>query len=164
MGSSRGHILKIANKLLATLAVSFGIFLAGNFIVPGRVAAADCETKATYWLGIFPTWYHYLELGTDPDNPAVDCVVISPVDSEKNIDWAKAAPLVGLAVIDIMLRLVGVISVVFVIYGGFNYIMSQGEPDKITSARKTITNSLIGVAISIAAASIVAFIANLLTK
>jgi len=141
--------------------MALSLFAVGNFVSPSRVAAVGCEDKATTWLGIFPTWYHYLETEV---NPAGGCDISGPKGGDNNIDWAKAAPLVGLAVIDILLRLAGLISVVFVVYGGFNYIMSQGEPDKITSARKTITNSLIGVAISIVAASIVAFIANVLTQ
>lgn len=148
-------------KFIATLTVTVGLFFAGNFVVPNQVAAASCEDSAKTWLGIFPTWYHYLDQTVGSDG---SCDISGPSNTDGDIDWAKAAPLVGLAVIDILLRLVGLISVVFVVYGGFNYIMSQGEPDKITSARKTITNSLIGVAISIVAASVVAFIANVLTK
>lgn len=157
--------MKITSKIFITLSVALSLFAVSNFVLPStKVLAADsgaCEAKTSYWLGIFPTWYHYLEQDLQPDG---SCNLTTPGGSGDNIDWAKAAPLVGLAVIDIMLRLVGIISVAFVLYGGFNYIMSQGEPDKITSARKTITNSLIGVAISIVAASIVAFIANILTK
>ncbi len=42
----------------------------------------------------------------------------------------------------------GAIAVVFfVIWGAFNWIISGGDKEKVASARKTITNALIGLAL-----------------
>ena len=47
-----------------------------------------------------------------------------------------------------------------VIYGGIEFIMSQGEPDKANKARGTVINALIGLVIAVAAATLVTFIAG----
>lgn len=68
--------------------------------------------------------------------------------------------LIGLGVLDILLRLGAMVAVGFVVYGGIQYVLSQGEPDKAKKALGTIINALVGLAITILAASVVAFIGN----
>lgn len=68
--------------------------------------------------------------------------------------------LVGLGIIDILLRVGALISVGFIIYAGVQYVTAQGEPDKAKRALGTIINSLVGLGITIAAAAIVSFIGN----
>ena len=51
--------------------------------------------------------------------------------------------------------LVGYAAIGFVIYGGFKYIMSTGEPGKVAEAKKMITNALIGLVIAVLATVIV---------
>lgn len=100
----------------------------------------------------FPTWYHYLP-AKDPN--AVPC---APVMDNLNDIWLIVA-----AVIEILLRLVVLIAVGYIIFGGFKYLTSQAEPAEITQARKTILNALIGLSISVMAAMIVNFIAGSIT-
>jgi hypothetical protein len=50
------------------------------------------------------------------------------------------------------------VAVAFVIYGGFQYINSRGEPDRAASGRKTIINALIGLVLAMIAVAIVSFI------
>jgi len=70
--------------------------------------------------------------------------------------------LIVLAVLDDLLRIAGLLSVGFVIYGGIRLITSQGSPEGIKSARGTIINALIGLAIAVVAATTVSFIASTL--
>jgi hypothetical protein len=74
------------------------------------------------------------------------------------------AVLILLAIIDILTRLAGLVSVGFIIYGGIQYITSQGEPDKTKRALSVIINALIGLGVTILAAAIVAFIGTSLSK
>ena len=69
-----------------------------------------------------------------------------------------------MAIVDILLRIVGLVSVGFVIYGGFRYITSQGEPDATKKALATVVNALIGMAIAIFAVTIVSFMGSTLWK
>lgn len=112
--------------------------------------AAACEPKGSFFG--FPTWYKYLPgvSNTDESSGITTC---TPKIEHINDAWLIAA-----AVIDLLLRIAALGAIVFVIYGGINYIMSQGEPDKAKQARGTIINSLIGLVISVAAASIISFL------
>jgi hypothetical protein len=65
-----------------------------------------------------------------------------------------------LAVLDMLLRIGGFAAVISIIIAGVQYIMSTGSPEKGTSARKRLTNSLIGLAIILIATGLVSFIGN----
>ena len=54
----------------------------------------------------------------------------------------------------------GIIAVIMVMYAGFLWMTSNGEPDKITRAKRTLINSIIGLIIIISAFAIVTFIIN----
>ena len=66
----------------------------------------------------------------------------------------------GLAILDDLLRIAGLVAVSFVIYGGFRFMLSRGQPDNTKAAISTITNALIGLAIAMVGAAVVGFIGN----
>jgi FtsH-binding integral membrane protein len=66
-------------------------------------------------------------------------------------------------VIEILLRVAGIFAVVFIMYGGFQYLTSQAEPDKVNKAKHTIINALVGLIIAILASVIINFIARSIT-
>ncbi len=49
---------------------------------------------------------------------------------------------------DLMLA-VGYLAIGFVIYGGYLYIMSQGDPGKVAKGKKTLTSAIIGTIIAL---------------
>ena len=63
--------------------------------------------------------------------------------------------LILLAVLDMLFIVGGMVAVVFVIIGGVQYITSQGQPENTKNARGTVINALIGLAITIIAATLV---------
>ena len=97
----------------------------------------------------FPHWWKYLNTQTDPTGKCV------PAFNFPSDTWA-----VGLAVIDMLLHLAGIVAVVSIIIAGVSYITAAGAADKITSARKRIVNSLLGLAIVLVASAVVSFIGN----
>lgn len=105
----------------------------------------------------FPTWYEYLDTTTtktfDPITNTKDVEVCTP-----QIDSAGDIFLVVLAVIDIALRIVGILAVVWVIWGGIQYATSQGEPDRTKAAKDTILNAVIGLVICLLSITLVSFI------
>lgn len=56
------------------------------------------------------------------------------------------------------LGLAGLISVIYIIIGGFNYITSSGNVEKVQAAQKTITYAVIGLIIVALAFAIKSFI------
>jgi ABC-type Fe3+ transport system permease subunit len=98
----------------------------------------------------FPHWYKYLDGVTDPTTHAC-----SPALNSVSDIWLIVA-----AIIEILLRVAGIMAVVFVVYGGFQYVTSQAEPDALMKARRTIINALVGLILAIISATIVNFIAG----
>ncbi|MBP5675044.1 hypothetical protein J6W91_01800 [Candidatus Saccharibacteria bacterium] len=47
------------------------------------------------------------------------------------------------------------VALILIIYGGFKYILSTGEPSKVTTAKTTITNAIIGFIIAMLATLII---------
>lgn len=106
--------------------------------------AAACGGKL---LGIIPHWYEGLQNSS--------CNL-------DDIDFSKPEVLwrIGFNLIDILLRVGGLVAIGFIIYGGFMFVTSQGDPEGAKRARSTIINALIGVVISMLASTIVMFIAG----
>lgn len=123
---------------LAILKVKF--FFAASCALPG--------TGANSFFG-FPHWWKYLNGATDPLGRC------APVFNFPTDTWA-----VGLAILDMLLRLAGIAAVVSIIIAGINYITAAGSADKITASRKRIINSILGLAVALVAAALVSFIGN----
>lgn len=63
-------------------------------------------------------------------------------------------------IVNIFLYVVGVVAVVMVVYGGFRYITSGGDSNKLTSAKNTILYAVVGLVIVIFAYAIVNWVAG----
>lgn len=114
------------------------------FAAPGD--ACDLPTRTFFFL---PPWWEYLNGSYD------ELGKCSP-----DVNFPHVILPIGLAVIDILIRLAGFIAIISIIVAGVAYITSSGNPEKAVSARKRIYNSLIGLAIVFIAAGVVAFIGN----
>ena len=122
-----------------------------NYWLITAQAVNPCKKDATFF-GM-PVWYKYLPYTLDQN--VNQCRV--DINITQN---PQQLMLIGFALIEMLLRLGGLIAVGFVIYGGVQYVISQGEPDNTTKARNTIVNALVGLAIIIVATPLVAFIAG----
>ncbi|NQV90507.1 Ig-like domain-containing protein [Candidatus Uhrbacteria bacterium] len=60
------------------------------------------------------------------------------------------------------ITLVGVVTVVFILYGGFVYMTAGGSPERIAKAKKIIINSVIGLILVFSSFAIAQFILNAL--
>jgi hypothetical protein len=108
----------------------------------------DLNNGKTF-LGI-PVWYKYIDKGVADGLGGCVPDVQFPGDL-----WA-----IGMAVIDGLLRVGGIVAVFFIVLAGIAFMTSQGSPDKAVAARQRIINALIGLIILIFAAGIVQFIGN----
>ncbi len=61
-------------------------------------------------------------------------------------------------VITILLSIIGVVSALMVVIGGYRYVVSQGNEKAVSSARKTLTYALAGLVVAVLAYSIVSII------
>jgi hypothetical protein len=135
---------------LASLALFFTVGL-GSVMLPYTVQAASgasaCQ-KETFF-GLIP-WYQYLEL--DPQTCEVKDFGLLPSNGQKS-----DVPLVLLAVVDDLLRIAGIVAVVYIIYAGIQFIMSRGNPDEAAKARGALINAVVGLAIALIAVALVSF-------
>lgn len=65
-----------------------------------------------------------------------------------------------LNIVDDLLQISGFIAVGFMIYGGFLYMTSNGEADRMTSGLKTVLHAAIGLVIAISAIGLVNLVAD----
>lgn len=61
-------------------------------------------------------------------------------------------------VVNVMLYIIGVLSVIMIIFGGIKYVISAGDSSKVTSAKNTIMYAVIGLAVALLAYAIVNFV------
>ncbi len=61
-------------------------------------------------------------------------------------------------VFNVVLGLAGAIAVAFIVWGGMQYTLSQGDTSKIKQAKDTILYSIVGLVIVVFAFSIVNFV------
>jgi hypothetical protein len=65
-----------------------------------------------------------------------------------------------IAVIQILSVVAGIIAVIYVIWGGFRFVKSEGDTGKVAEARQTIIYSLVGLVIAVVGGQVIVFAIN----
>ncbi len=111
--------------------------------------AAGCASNNLFFF--LPPWYKYLAAANPPK-------LDSSCNLTPNFIFPTDTLLIGLAILDMLIRLAGFVAVISIVVAGVQYIMASGNPEKGVSARKRLTNSLIGLGIALIATATVSFI------
>jgi len=106
---------------------------------PTTTVAAVCKQRV---FG-FPTWYNG---------------VVDPSSCELNINELNDFWIIVMNVVEILLITVAYVSAGYVLWGGFKYIKSEGDPGKISEAKMAIMNAIFGIVIAMGSVAIVQFI------
>ena len=61
-------------------------------------------------------------------------------------------------IVNILLFLIGVLSVIMLIYGGIQYVLSTGDSGRVTNAKNTILYAVVGLIVAILSYAIVNFV------
>ena len=125
----------------------FAMFTAGAVATVALPADTYAGCEDSHLLGLRP-WYAGL---TEEVNGTCDMKKPGSSDTEMS---AYVWTIVLNILYDISM-LVGLAAIIFVIFGGYKYIMSNGEPGKVAQAKTIITNAAIGLVIGILATVIV---------
>lgn len=138
-------INRLKNLLIGGVMV--GVIASGSLALlsPASTVSAVCNET----LLSFPAWYNGV---VDKD--------CNPTPNAVGGDIRKFALKIVLNVVNFMLRLVGYLCVGYLIYGGFMYIASGGESDRITTGRKIILNAIIGLVLSFFSVALVTIVAG----
>jgi len=132
--------IKIKNTVLAVLAVpvlALGVVLG---VAPNAFAAADCSVAS----GI---------------SGAADCA-----KSDQQPTDLFGAGGVFQTITDVLLFIIGAVSVIMLILGGIRYTISQGDSAAVTAAKNTILYAVIGLVVAILAYAIIHFVIGSFVK
>jgi len=64
------------------------------------------------------------------------------------------------AVINVLLVIAGVVAVIYLIIGGYQYVTSAGNAEQAAAGRSTVLNAIIGLVIIFAAFLVINFVMN----
>lgn len=136
-------IKHIIISLLSVLAISTSVVT----VTPSVTMAAPNGLTGCVGGSVltFPCWYKGLTLNAQ-NVPQVT----------KLTDIWK----IVLNVVEMFIQLIGYFAVGYVLWGGFKYIKSQGNPQNIASAKSTIMNAAIGLGIALSSVAIVNFVSS----
>lgn len=93
------------------------------------------------------------QLGLDGSSPGCS------IASEHNLSKDTSDSTVG-AVIRVALGALAAISVVVIIAGGFQFVVSRGDSAQVKKARQTILYAVVGLVLAVSASVIVPYIIN----
>ena len=107
----------------------------------------------------FPRWYdNGICVGGQIQSPnAMGTTASSTGDS-----IGRWVTIIALNIVQMILYAVGYISLGFIIYGGFKFMISGDSSSGTAAARKTIQNAVIGLIISIMSVAIVKLVTSVL--
>lgn len=123
--------MKLLNKKTITGFAAMLAFAVVGFVAPVNVSAADCETMTIA--------------------NGVDCA--QGAGTPATLFGGEGS--IFTTVVNVLLFIIGAISVVMLIYGGIRYTTSGGNSASVTAAKNTIMYAIIGLIIAFLAFAIV---------
>ena len=143
---------KLASSLVAFFMIAGGVF---TTIIPSKAYAADCNTT---FFGM-PAWYRGLTKS--------DCSIKNISNKDTGTDYVTLQSFIWTIVLNVadgLFRIAGIISTGFIVWAGFQYMISQGNSAKVAAAKNTLTNAIIGLIVILLAVGITNFVLGLITK
>ena len=64
--------------------------------------------------------------------------------------------------INLMLFIVGILAIIFLIFGGIRYVISGGDKSKVDSAKNTILYAIVGLIVAILGYAVVSWVVSVL--
>ena len=119
----------IIKKTTVFLAIIVASFVTVNLTSSTSVYARTCTSDDYTFLGLTPWYCNVEEEPTDEDQVASNVIIIAN-NVLSSISVVSAYLILG-----------------FVIYGGYLYMVSSGDPGKAAASRKVLTRAFIGLAI-----------------
>jgi hypothetical protein len=155
------NILVTLRSIIVVLSIIF-IVLGGIFYI----TSAGNEKRMTVAKGAITASMIGLAIGIAAPSFLKEIYSImgggSDVDTTL-LDESPSLTQIALNFLNFLLAIIGVLTLIMLIIGGIMYLTSAGDEERINTAKKIVTYSIIGIFISLASLVIVRQIANLLT-
>jgi hypothetical protein len=156
------NVLGTLRSIIVVLSIIF-IVLGGIFYI----TSAGDEKRMTAAKGAITASMIGLAVGIAAPSFLKEIYTIMGGDSsdidKTSISESLTLTQISLNFLDFLLAIVGVLALIMLIVGGIMYLTSAGDDDRIKTAKKIVTYSIIGIAVSLASLVVVKQIAKLLT-
>lgn len=149
-------------KRLVTYTMMVAVFCAG---LSSSVTFADTTTSTTSSgscsndksILLFPAWFHGLkcDITHTTTRDSNDKVISQGTTETAKLDNINDIWIIVMNIVQWLIIAGGYVSLYFIIWSGFKYITAAGDPQKVTAAKNTITNAVIGLIIVLASVAIV---------
>lgn len=93
----------------------------------------------------------FLRILGDATSAAKDAV--SSIPGSGTVDSASSAKFIA-TILNWVYAIAGLVAVIFIVMGGFNYVNSQGDPAKAKNAGQTIAFAIIGLIVVLVATAV----------
>ncbi|MEO8911887.1 MAG: pilin [Candidatus Saccharimonas sp.] len=153
--------LILVGAALTLMAVSV-LFPASAMAAPENSGGGSAQAAPTCTSSFFaiPAWYSGLQ---SKDGKCQFQPIRDGSDGQTgDVNLTKTIMRIGMNVFQAALVVAGYAAVLFIIIGGFRYMLAAGDPGAMASSKKTITNAIVGLVIAVLAASIVNAIAGII--
>ncbi len=131
---------RLKNYILSSLLVLSLLAVPVAFSGVGTVAAQDTQTELCKGANL------------SFDNPGTNCKGTGTGTPAKTLDKLVET------IVNVVSVIVGIAAVIMIIFGGFKYVTSGGDSNRVASAKNTIIYALVGLLIVAFAQFIVRFI------
>ena len=140
-------------KLIACILIVAAAAFSVVALPAPNVAAEPGATCNSHFLGL-KAWYDGLTDG--------GCNIKTPGQSEESL--RKYIWTIVMNVVSMVLGIVGYLAIFMVIWGGYQYMMAQGDPGKLAAGKKTVTNAVIGMGLVLTASLISGAVADVISQ
>lgn len=128
--------------LMSMVLISCALVVGSGATVGAAESAGNSSCNNSSFLGFVP-WYYNLPMD---GNCNITSVGGEGAESIAGFVWKIVANIL----VDLFTA-VGYVATGFVMYGGYLYIMSEGDPGKAARGKKTIISAVIGIVIAVLA-------------
>jgi hypothetical protein len=136
-------MVKRIRKTLAVIAASLAVAAIPLAVAAPATVSAQADIRGN------------LKCGSNLDTQAQNCDVAGGTEGVNKIVTD---------VINIFSIIVGIVSVIMIIYGGFRYVTSGGDSGNVSNAKNTIIYAIIGLVVVALAQFIVQFVLDKVTQ
>lgn len=157
-------IIIIAQYLVLGYVIYGGYLYSFSGGDPGKVANGK-KTLTQAFIGFAIVMLSYVILNTIRiiflgANGAFDTANCATADSATCVSPTTMVS----SIIQWVIGVAGLVSLIFVVYGGISYATSSGDPNRLQKAKGMITYAIIGLAIVALAEIITAFVSNIISS
>lgn len=134
----KSTLKKSLQALLIVPVLALGVTVAGQLVAPSPAYAAECSDDASGGIG-----------------GGAGCA--QGKDQQEDLFGSNG---VFKTITNVLLFIIGAISVIMLIIGGIRYVVSGGDSSAVTAAKNTILYAVVGIVVAILAYALVNFVVS----